>query len=75
MSKPNSQSTDASVDHVVTCGKKPFGTIHWAGIYKGFPAIMLSWYGGVDLFYFDHEWKNIRFTSLADCRKWLGITT
>lgn len=72
MSEPNG-TVFSSMDSVVTCGEHPFGTSHWAGTYNGFPAIVLSWFGGASLFYFDKEWTSIQFRSLADCYKSLGI--
>ena len=74
MSEQNKPATVPSVDDVVTCGKQPFGTSHWAGTYKGYPAVTLSYFSGADLFYFDTEWKSIHFRSLADCHESLGIT-
>ena len=58
---------------VVTLGKQPFGTSHWAGTWNGFPAVSLAYFGGATLFYFDQEWKGIKFPGLAALHEFLGL--
>ena len=66
---------DDSKPTCVKCGDQPFGTSHWAGTYRGLPAITLSYYGGAVLFVFcEGMWvKLCGFSSLAECHERLGI--
>lgn len=51
---------------------KPIGVIHWAGVWNGFPAIALSYYGGAKLWYFDGEWKYRRFDDLVSLKDFIN---
>lgn len=43
-----------------------FGTCSWSGTYKGFPAIVLSYYGGAQLWICaSGQWKSIA-TGICD---------
>jgi hypothetical protein len=57
-----------------TLGEQPFGTSHWAGTWKGFPALSLSYCGGATLFYFDGEWKKKVFGNLAELHEAIGVS-
>ena len=50
------------------------GTASWAGIFNGKPAIVLSYYGGADIWVFENGWKvEHHENSCSDLKRWMGI--
>ena len=55
---------------------KPLGTSHWCGTFNNCPAILLGYYGGASIFYFqNNKWNKEQFNSLSEAYTKLGLTS
>ena len=70
---PKSEPEPGSVRRMVR--KTMIGTAHWAGRCDGNPALVLSYYGGADLWVWNDGWGVVMHAeSLAELNKHLGIS-